>query len=448
MPINILMPALSPTMEKGNLAKWLKKEGDKVKTGDILAEIETDKATMEYEAVDDGTLAKILVPEGSADIAVNQPIAILATEGEDVKAAAAGAPAKAAAPAAQPAKAPAAAPAAAAAPAPAAPAPPRRRRVRAKAPAGIGAGARHQRPRRPHLRLAARAPPRQGGRHRDRPHRRLRSAWPHHRPRRRGGEIRRRGAARARGGAGRSRAGSGARALRRQDPRALRARLLRGRAPRQHAQDHRAAPGAGEADDPAFLPHGHLHHRQAHGGARGHQRHRAQGRRRQAGLEALGQRLRHQGDGDGADAGARRQRDLDRNRHAQAQKRRHRRRRRHSRRPDHAGDPQGRDEVAHHDLARDEGLCRPRPGAPAQARGIPGRLDRDLESRHVRHRGVRRGDQSAACDDPRGRHRRGAPGGARRQDRHRDPDDGDALDRPPRRRRRARRRSCSARSRR
>jgi pyruvate dehydrogenase E2 component (dihydrolipoamide acetyltransferase) len=120
MPINILMPALSPTMEKGNLAKWLKKEGDKVKTGDILAEIETDKATMEYEAVDDGTLAKILVPEGSADIAVNQPIAILATEGEDVKAAAAGAPATTAASAAQPAK-PAAAPAstpAATAPAP------------------------------------------------------------------------------------------------------------------------------------------------------------------------------------------------------------------------------------------------------------------------------------------------------------------------------------------
>jgi pyruvate dehydrogenase E2 component (dihydrolipoamide acetyltransferase) len=144
MPINILMPALSPTMEKGNLAKWLKKEGDKVKTGDILAEIETDKATMEYEAVDDGTLAKILVPEGSADIAVNQPIAILATEGEDVKAAAAaGAPAKAtpavpaspvatAAPAASPtaapaaslvapsaAKVPAAAPAASPTPAPA-----------------------------------------------------------------------------------------------------------------------------------------------------------------------------------------------------------------------------------------------------------------------------------------------------------------------------------------
>ena len=69
MPTNILMPALSPTMEKGNLAKWLKKEGDKVKSGDVIAEIETDKATMEYEAVDEGTLAKIVVPEGTQDVA-------------------------------------------------------------------------------------------------------------------------------------------------------------------------------------------------------------------------------------------------------------------------------------------------------------------------------------------------------------------------------------------
>ncbi|MEZ5786136.1 MAG: pyruvate dehydrogenase complex dihydrolipoamide acetyltransferase [Xanthobacteraceae bacterium] len=84
MPINILMPALSPTMEKGNLAKWLKKEGDKVRSGDIIAEIETDKATMEYEAVDEGTLARILVPEGTQDVAVNQPIAVLAVEGEVV----------------------------------------------------------------------------------------------------------------------------------------------------------------------------------------------------------------------------------------------------------------------------------------------------------------------------------------------------------------------------
>src|SRR5579872_5165985 len=109
MPINILMPALSPTMEKGNLAKWLKKEGDPVKTGDVIAEIETDKATMEYEAVDDGVLAKIVVPEGTADVPVNQLIAVMAQEGEDPKAAAAAA-VKGAAPAAKATPAPAAPP--------------------------------------------------------------------------------------------------------------------------------------------------------------------------------------------------------------------------------------------------------------------------------------------------------------------------------------------------
>jgi pyruvate dehydrogenase E2 component (dihydrolipoamide acetyltransferase) len=91
MPINILMPALSPTMEKGNLAKWLKKEGEAVKTGDVIAEIETDKATMEYESVDDGVMAKIVVPEGATDVPVHQLIAVLAQEGEDPKAAAAAA---------------------------------------------------------------------------------------------------------------------------------------------------------------------------------------------------------------------------------------------------------------------------------------------------------------------------------------------------------------------
>jgi pyruvate dehydrogenase E2 component (dihydrolipoamide acetyltransferase) len=90
MPINILMPALSPTMEKGNLSKWLKKEGDKVQSGDVIAEIETDKATMEVEAIEDGTLAKIVVPEATTDVAVNDVIAVLASEGEDVKAAASG----------------------------------------------------------------------------------------------------------------------------------------------------------------------------------------------------------------------------------------------------------------------------------------------------------------------------------------------------------------------
>jgi pyruvate dehydrogenase E2 component (dihydrolipoamide acetyltransferase) len=141
MPINILMPALSPTMEKGNLAKWLKKEGDKVKSGDVIAEIETDKATMEVEAVDEGTIAKILVPEGTQDVPVNDIIAVLAGDGEDVKSAGASvgaakpaaeaAPAKAEAapkpasqsPAAAPASAPAPKPAAAPAPQAASPAP-------------------------------------------------------------------------------------------------------------------------------------------------------------------------------------------------------------------------------------------------------------------------------------------------------------------------------------
>src|SRR3954452_2502869 len=85
MPTNILMPALSPTMEKGNLAKWLKKEGDQIKSGDVIAEIETDKATMEVEAVDEGVLAKIVVPEGTADVPVNDVIAVIAGEGEDAK---------------------------------------------------------------------------------------------------------------------------------------------------------------------------------------------------------------------------------------------------------------------------------------------------------------------------------------------------------------------------
>jgi pyruvate dehydrogenase E1 component beta subunit len=94
MPIQVLMPALSPTMEKGNLAKWLKKEGDAVKTGDVIAEIETDKATMEVEAIDDGTLGKIFVPEGTNDVAVNTPIAMILAEGEDIAAVKEGKPAQ------------------------------------------------------------------------------------------------------------------------------------------------------------------------------------------------------------------------------------------------------------------------------------------------------------------------------------------------------------------
>jgi len=114
MPVDVLMPALSPTMEKGNLAKWLKKEGDKVKSGDILAEIETDKATMEVEAVDEGVLAKILVPAGTQDVPVNQKIAIIAADGENISDTASAAPA--AAPKASAAPAPVAAPAVVSAP--------------------------------------------------------------------------------------------------------------------------------------------------------------------------------------------------------------------------------------------------------------------------------------------------------------------------------------------
>ena len=159
MPINILMPALSPTMEKGNLAKWLKKEGDTVKSGDVIAEIETDKATMEVEAIDEGVLAKIVVPEGTADVPVNQLIALIAGEGEDPKSVSAAggggasAPAKAEAPKPAP---PAAAPAAAA------------RGRTGCSHAGSGAAGRceaeRRRAGRARRRLAARAPHRQGGR--------------------------------------------------------------------------------------------------------------------------------------------------------------------------------------------------------------------------------------------------------------------------------------------
>ena len=132
MPIDILMPALSPTMEEGNLAKWLVKEGDTVKSGDIIAEIETDKATMEVEAVDEGTVAKIVVPAGTEGVKVNALIAVLAADGEDVSAAASGAGSAAPAPKAAEAPKTEAVPAA---PAPAAAAP-----VPAAAPAAAPAG--------------------------------------------------------------------------------------------------------------------------------------------------------------------------------------------------------------------------------------------------------------------------------------------------------------------
>src|SRR5262245_2390752 len=130
MPIEILMPALSPTMEEGKLAKWLVKEGDAIKSGKVIAEIETDKATMEVEAVDDGTVVKILVPEGTEHVKVNTLIALVAGEGED--AAAVGKSAGKAAPSASPA---AASPAATSAPAQAASAPSARQPAPSAAPA-------------------------------------------------------------------------------------------------------------------------------------------------------------------------------------------------------------------------------------------------------------------------------------------------------------------------
>ena len=186
MPINILMPALSPTMEKGNLAKWLKKEGDKVKPGDVIAEIETDKATMEYEAVDEGTLAKILVPEGAADVPVNQLIAVMAAEGEDVKAAASsagkGAPAQASA--AKPASAP-----------PPAASPPRAAAPTAPSP-GEAAPNSHQRPW-PYLRVAVGAATGARRRHRHSASYGLRAPWPRYCARRGGCQIGRPDVARA-----------------------------------------------------------------------------------------------------------------------------------------------------------------------------------------------------------------------------------------------------------
>jgi pyruvate/2-oxoglutarate dehydrogenase complex dihydrolipoamide acyltransferase (E2) component len=86
MSVNILMPALSPTMEEGTLTKWLVKEGDRIQSGDLIAEIETDKATMEFEAVDEGIIGKILISEGSEGVKVNSPIAVILDEGEELEA--------------------------------------------------------------------------------------------------------------------------------------------------------------------------------------------------------------------------------------------------------------------------------------------------------------------------------------------------------------------------
>src|ERR1700722_14712943 len=258
MPINILMPALSPTMEKGNLSKWLKKEGDAVKTGDVIAEIETGKATMEYEAVDDGVMAKIVVPEGTNDVAVNQFLAVMAQEGEDGKAAAAGAgqgmekKPGAGAPSPPPspprgegAAQPAAAPSTAAPASQQAKSPPPPQGPRAPSPQrgeGGGEGARTN----------------GHGAGISGTNRIFSSPL----ARRRGGEIGPRLACPGRCGA-RQRAAHRTVDVGPTNPRALRRRQLRFCAARRHAPHHCAAAHGLGADHSAFLPDHRLRHRQA-----------------------------------------------------------------------------------------------------------------------------------------------------------------------------------------
>ena len=353
MPINILMPALSPTMEKGNLAKWLKKEGDKVKAGDVIAEIETDKATMEYEAIDDGVLAKIVVPEGTQDVAVNALIAVLAQRGRGPEGRGGGgregAPARASR--LKPSRDQRAPEPPHPQPSPqrarrssrqvrrnVAPLQPSRSGPQALARQEAGSGGQRSGTRVFASPLARRLA--KDGRHRPFPHPGQRAAWTRHRARYRGGEVAAAGSRRRRGSRGSPGARDRAFDVGPANPRALRRRQLRGRSARRHAPHHRAAADRLGADHSAFLPDHRLQHRQARRRARGDQRRRPQGQGRQAGLQALGQRLRHQGAGARPAAGARRQRELDRWRHAQAQAFRHRGRGRDAGRPDHADHPQ------------------------------------------------------------------------------------------------------------
>ena len=325
MPINILMPALSPTMEKGNLAKWLKKEGDTVKSGDVIAEIETDKATMEVEAVDEGILAKIVVPEGTADVPVNQLIALIAGEGEDPK--------SVSAPAAG--GAPAPAPKAEAAPAPAAPAAapqPQANTIQGdpRPTCPMPASTRLRRVRRP-----GRASPTGQGRRRPAATasspRRSPSASP-----RKPASTSRRSRARARmaassrrtcappsqgGGAKPAAGGCAAAAAAAAKPRRAAARPERIGADQVKAMfeagSYEEVPLDGMrktiakrlVESKQTVPHFYLsldcELDALHGAARADQRGRRQGQGRQARLQALGQRLRHQGAGHRAAARAR-----------------------------------------------------------------------------------------------------------------------------------------------
>jgi pyruvate dehydrogenase E2 component (dihydrolipoamide acetyltransferase) len=283
MPTPILMPALSPTMETGTLAKWLKKEGDEVRSGDVIAEIETDKATMEVEAVDEGRLGRILVAEGTEDVAVNATIAMLLGEGED-ESALEGAEGKA-----EPKKAGAEARPPTPGPSPqggggqaGGRAPPERKAEKEaeKAPSapapsplvgeGRGGGAAVPRAQRwrAHLRLPA--GPAHCARQEHRPchAERLRAARAHRAEGRRGGQARR---APAEAPA----AAAAARPWRMRRSASSSKTAPTTSCPRRHAQDRCQPPAPGHPDDSAFLPHHGLRHRHAAEGAPEAQRFRA-----------------------------------------------------------------------------------------------------------------------------------------------------------------------------
>ena len=357
MPINILMPALSPTMEKGNLAKWLKKEGDTVKSGDVIAEIETDKATMEVEAVDEGILAKIVVPEGTADVPVNQLIALIAGEGEDPK--------SVTAPAAGGCRSGARAEGGSRAGCSRSGTPaagqrdPGRCRATCPTPASIRLPPvrRKRRSRTGQGRLPATAssPRRSPSASRRKPASIIASvqgSGPHGRIVEK--DVRAALAGRRREACRRSGCSRGSSRREARCPAAcsehgrrsgqgdVRGRHLRGSAPRRHAQDHRQAPRRVEADGAALLPVARLRARRAHGAARADQRGRRQGQGRQARLQALGQRLRHQGARHRAPARAGRERGLGRGPHPEDEALGCGRGGRHRGRPVHAGRAQGR----------------------------------------------------------------------------------------------------------
>jgi pyruvate dehydrogenase E2 component (dihydrolipoamide acetyltransferase) len=426
MPTNILMPALSPTMEKGNLAKWLKKEGDKVKSGDVIAEIETDKATMEVEAVDEGTLAKIIVPEGTQDVPVNEIIAVLAGDGEDVKAAGAGAakPAASNAPPQKAAEAPAAAkpasaPAAAAAPKAAAPA--------AAAPAAQTSAPQSN----GHDRIFSSPLARRLAKEAGVDLARVSGSGPH-------GRIIAKDVEEAKSGKGLkapAAAPAGAPAI----------------APSMSDKQIRALYEDGSYE---VIPHDGMR--------------RTIAQRLTASMQTIPHfyltvdcnigllvEAREQinaaapKDKDGKPAYKLSVNDFVIKALAVALQRvpdanvswteGHRRSGRDAGRIDHADHPQGRNQAGLGDIGGDEGFRRTRPSSQAQARRISGRHHGGVQPRHVRHQGIHRGDQSAARHHPRGRRRRAACDREERQGRGGGDNDRDVVLRSPRSRRRARR---------